>query len=215
LNARYEPALRIAELIFASTSFEQVGKGDAVNVSGFMFDAWKIFEDFVCVALAESMADHAGHAVLQHRDRLDVDGQIPIEPDFTWWDGDRPIVVADAKYKLERPAGFPNADSYQVLAYCTALGVEDGHLVYAKGEADPKIYQVQRSPVRIHRHTLDLGRPPMRMLDDVRTLAMRISECTLRRGAGSDVRPNDATETAAVHDRMSAPQETPLTDFRL
>jgi len=40
----------------------------------------------------------------------------------------RPGAVVDAKYKAERASGFPNADLYQMLAYCTALGLRDGHL---------------------------------------------------------------------------------------
>jgi 5-methylcytosine-specific restriction enzyme subunit McrC len=44
--------------------------------------------------------------------------------------------VADAKYKLEYSAGrYPNADHYQMLAYCTALEVPIAWLVYAQGLA--------------------------------------------------------------------------------
>ena len=31
--------------------------------------------------------------------------------------------MIDAKYKAEKPAGYPNADLYQLLAYCTVLGL--------------------------------------------------------------------------------------------
>ena len=50
LNTRYQPALHLAELILAGgLPRATVGK---VQVSGFVFDMWKIYEDFVCVALA-------------------------------------------------------------------------------------------------------------------------------------------------------------------
>ena len=39
--------------------------------------------------------------------------------------------VINAKYKAEKGAGFPNAALYQMLAYCTALRLPVGHLVYA------------------------------------------------------------------------------------
>ena len=51
---------------------------------------------------------------------------------------ERPRAVIDAKYKAEKPAGYPNADLYQMLAYCTALRLSDGHLVYAKGSAEQR-----------------------------------------------------------------------------
>jgi 5-methylcytosine-specific restriction enzyme subunit McrC len=37
------------------------------------------------------------------------------------------------KYKAEKPGGFPDADLYQLLAYCTTLRLPVGHLVYAEG----------------------------------------------------------------------------------
>jgi len=39
--------------------------------------------------------------------------------------------VVDAKYKAEKPSGFPNAGVYQMLAYCLRLGLPEGHLVNA------------------------------------------------------------------------------------
>ena len=57
--------------------------------------------------------------------------------------------VIDAKYKAEKPAGYPNADLYQLLAYCTVLGLRDGHLVYARGNEDPARHVVRQSGVEI------------------------------------------------------------------
>lgn len=174
LNGRYQPALHVAGLIITASSFEQRGACRAIEVSGFVFDAWKIFEDFVCVALAEAMPDPSGRAEYQHRGRLDVAGAIRIEPDFTWWHGTQPVAVVDAKYKAEKSSRFPNADTYQVLAYCTALGLDDGHLVYAKGKAEQRSYRVRRSPVSLHCHTLDLAASPLDLLNQVRSIAGRI-----------------------------------------
>lgn len=53
---------------------------------------------------------------------------------------------------------------YQVLAYCTALGIIHGHLVYAataSGTA-PVDHVIRRSPVTITAHALDLNEPPRR-----------------------------------------------------
>ena len=44
---------------------------------------------------------------------------------------DRPVLVADAKYKLTSNLGN-NADHYQLLAYSTVLGVQAGVLIYCE-----------------------------------------------------------------------------------
>jgi 5-methylcytosine-specific restriction enzyme subunit McrC len=171
LNARYQPALRIAELVLAASSFDLRASDVRIDVSGFLFDAWKIFEDFVCVALAEALRTESGHPQLQHRGYLDVDHAIPIEPDFTWWRGNLARAVVDAKYKMEKSNRYPNADTYQVLAYCTALGLDEGHLIYARGEAEQRSYRVNLSPVTIHCHALDLAGTSQDLLTRIRALA--------------------------------------------
>lgn len=77
----------------------------------------------------------------------------------------------DAKYKAEKPSGFPQADLYQLLAYCTVLGLPVGHLIYAKGFEDAREHLVQRAGVRIVAHTLDLEARPALLLRAVETLA--------------------------------------------
>ncbi|MGI8754670.1 MAG: restriction endonuclease, partial [Acidimicrobiales bacterium] len=80
-----------------------------------------------------------------------------------------------AKYKAEKPSGFPNADLYQLLAYCAVLGLREGHLVYAQGEEVPRLHEISGTDVRIHCHTLDLALQPAALLTQVQTLADRIS----------------------------------------
>ena len=99
-----------------------------------------------------------------------------IEPDFTWREGSRATIVVDAKYKTDKSTNFPNADTYQVLAYCTALGLQHGHLVYAKGEGQHQTHRIMRSPIHIHCHTLDLTQNPGGLLNQVRALATLISD---------------------------------------
>lgn len=176
LNLRYQPALRVADLILAAASFEQVHQRDReTEVSGFAFDAWRIFEDFVCVALGEAMSKtEQGQAELHHPDHLDELSTILIEPDFTWWHGSTCRAVVDAKYKAEKSLRFPNADIYQLLAYCTALGLDDGHLIYAKGEAQARSYRLRNSPVTVHCHTLDLAATPHELLAQVAEIGRRV-----------------------------------------
>ncbi len=76
---------------------------------------------------------------------LDHGRTVTIEPDLTWYDNDdKPVAVIDAKYKTTAPGKRgPNADMYQLTAYCTALGLREGHLIYAKGDtASPPAVEV-------------------------------------------------------------------------
>jgi 5-methylcytosine-specific restriction enzyme subunit McrC len=169
LNARYIPALEIAELILSGRSFEQ-RVGDVV-VSGYLVNIASVFEDFVTVALREALMSYGGRSSLQHRTFLDEEEGIPIRPDFVWFEHGRPRIVTDAKYKAEKPAGFPQADWYQMLAYCTALGLPVGHLVYAKGFEDAQEHVVRNAGVRIIAHTVDLDAEPAALLHAMAELA--------------------------------------------
>ena len=106
LNARYRHALRLAELVLRGASVDH-RPGD-VTVSGFLFDMAKVFEDFVTVALREALAFGSGHCVLQAGHHLDEPGEIRVIPDLVrYGDDGTPLNVVDAKYKAERPEGFP------------------------------------------------------------------------------------------------------------
>jgi 5-methylcytosine-specific restriction enzyme subunit McrC len=65
LNARYQPAMRLAELVLRATSVEHVCGTVAVN--GFLLDMPKLFEDFVTVALREAIESaYGGRASPSH-----------------------------------------------------------------------------------------------------------------------------------------------------
>jgi 5-methylcytosine-specific restriction enzyme subunit McrC len=169
LNARYQPALRLAEIIVAAESFDH-HLGD-ITVTGYMFDMWRIFEDFVTVALHESLTGRGWHCETQAALHLDDECQVEMRPDLLCRRHGSPSAVVDAKYKAERPEGFPNADLYQMLAYCTVLGLGEGHLVYAKGNEAVSIHTVQNAGVTIHCHALDLALEPTDLLRQIDGLA--------------------------------------------
>jgi 5-methylcytosine-specific restriction enzyme subunit McrC len=173
LNARYHVALRLAELVLRATSVEHAA--GAVAINGFLLDMPQLFEDFVTVALRESLEGSYGGRVLgQARRHLDVAGRVALRPDIVWQRHGSTVAVIDAKYKAEKPSGYPNADLYQLLAYCTVLGLRAGHLVYAAGNEDPARHVVRGAGVEIICHALDLGKPPVELLAEVRELATRI-----------------------------------------
>lgn len=176
LNQRYQPALHLAEVVLAGDSFEH--RAGELQVSGFLVDMWRIYEDFVSVAMREALAGHGGVASLQHRMHLDEARTVAMRPDFVWSRGGAPLVVADMKYKAEKPAGFPNADLYQLLAYCTVMGLSEGHLIYAQGAEEPAIHDIAGADVWVHAHALDLDQPPGVLLEQVRELARRLAGAT-------------------------------------
>jgi 5-methylcytosine-specific restriction enzyme subunit McrC len=166
LNARYHHALRLAGLVLRGASVEN--RHGAVVTNGFLFDMARVFEDFVTAALHEALADRGGYCVRQAGHHLDEHDVISIVPDFVRYAADgTPLGVADAKYKVEQP----NADLYQMLAYCTALRLPEGHLVYAKGGAYPNSHRIRHAGVTIHQHAVELDQEPNGLLDDVRILA--------------------------------------------
>ena len=181
LNARYHAALRIALLVLDATSVEHATGNVAVN--GFLLDMPLLFEQFVTVALREAItARFGGRVEGQVRYYLDQAGQVPLRPDIVWKVGGTTAAVIDAKYKAEKPAGYPNADLYQLLAYCTILGLPVGHLVYARGNASPARHVVRQSGVEIICHAIDLSQPPGQLIGEMGNLAevvtaMAITSC--------------------------------------
>jgi 5-methylcytosine-specific restriction enzyme subunit McrC len=180
LNTRYHAALRLAELVLRATLVEHSAGNVAVN--GFLLDMPRLFEDFVTVALREALeGSFGGRVVAQARGHLDLAGRVVLKPDITWQVGGTVMAVADAKYKAEKPAGYPNADLYQLLAYCTVLGLRVGHLVYAAGNEEPVRHIVRGAGVEIICHALDLSQPPEELLAEVRDLATYLSWASLAR----------------------------------
>ncbi|WP_370415341.1 McrC family protein [Streptomyces fradiae] len=170
LNARYHQALHLARAVLDGTSVEHAVGG--LRVDGFLFDMNKLFEDFVTVALREACRARGHVARLQDPHHLDEAAAIRMKPDLVLYEpGGAVRAVVDAKYKAEKRDGFPDADLYQMLAYCTALGLPEGHLVYAKGNAAHAAHTVRHAGIVIHQHALDLDQDPPGLLADLQEVA--------------------------------------------
>ena len=190
LNTRYQPALRLAELVLRSTSFD-LGRG-AVPATGFLISMPKVFEDFVTTALREALEmQFGGRGVTQDSKwYLDAGRTVALRPDLVWYPvaTGRPALVLDAKYKAEKYSGFPNPDIYQMLAYCSAMRLPSGHLVYAKGNEPRQSYLLPHtglggSGVSVTAHTLDLEASPADLLLQVDALAEEMTRDDLTHGA--------------------------------
>ncbi|WP_020519496.1 McrC family protein [Catelliglobosispora koreensis] len=171
LNRAYVPAVRLAEIILRHYSAEP-GPGN-VAVTSFVVNMAKVFEDFLFTAVKEALRSYPGATHSQYQVNLDESGHVPMKPDIVHLISSIPVAVFDAKYKLEDPkSGYPNADVYQMLAYCTALQLNCGWLVYAHGTGSTA-RAVRHSDIHIQPYPLDLTRRPDDILSQLDILAMK------------------------------------------
>jgi 5-methylcytosine-specific restriction enzyme subunit McrC len=182
LNARYQPALAVAQLVLTGASVEQ--SPGSVPATGFIFDMNDVFEDWLTAALRGAVeARRDGSVRGQHRLHLDHAERIELLPDITWWAGGQCRAVIDAKYKRLKGSTPPNADIYQMLAYCTAFGLSEGHLVYGSAGAAMQDFHLVGGGIRITVHGLDLNAP----IDGLRDQIEKLAESVARwRAADSD-----------------------------
>jgi len=172
LNEHYRPAVELAKLVLRWTTFD-LGHGD-VPATAFLVDMNRVFEDFVVVALRESLAvpaDVFSQGTSGKRLFLDSPELIRLEPDMSWWEDDVCIFVGDVKYKRVNVAGIKHPDLYQLLAYAEAANLRTGLLVYAAGEGDSACHIVRHSGVKLHVGSLDLSGSPEEILEQVDQMA--------------------------------------------
>ncbi|MBL7492510.1 restriction endonuclease [Frankia sp. AgB1.9] len=172
LNRRYQPALRLAQIVLANHGIDMPAApnapgGPTVAATGFLFDMNKVYEDWLTATVRIALEPYGGVVEGQRVIHLDESGRLAPRPDITWWRDGRCLAVLDAKYKSPKGHDFPADDLYQLIAYCTALDLPEGHLIYAGGV--PTSYGIRGSGPRIRCHVLDLRRP-------VTTLLVKLSE---------------------------------------
>ncbi|SNR46915.1 5-methylcytosine-specific restriction enzyme subunit McrC [Haloechinothrix alba] len=173
LNTRYQLVLAVAELVWRGTSVEH--QQGSARVNGFMVNMAQVFEDFVTVGLSEEITARGGRPRSPATCSLDTAGRVTTQPDLVWYERAEPVAVVDAKYKVERVGGFHD-NLYQMLAYCTALNLPRGHLVYAKGNTEQDRYVVRNAGIEILCHTLDLQEQPDELLAQISALTAEIAK---------------------------------------
>lgn len=176
LNSRYQPALRLADLVLRSIGLGTSEGGEPV--ASFAVDMATTFEDFVTAALKESLSRVSiGRTEGQFAVFLDADQRVTVRPDVVHVVAKAPRAVLDAKYKLaSRAGGYPTPDIYQMLAYCTILGLPRGYLVYAGSRregARPGTHRIARTHVDVVTWPLDVTTTPKELLAQVDRLAAK------------------------------------------
>jgi 5-methylcytosine-specific restriction enzyme subunit McrC len=182
LNERYVPALRLAELVLDSIGLT-TAQGEQPMAS-FVVNMATVFEAFVGTALREALATiSTGLTREQYLTYLTDDKRFPIRPDVVHLIHGQARAVYDAKYKLEEKLG----DLYQMHAYCTVLGLDTGHLVYAGSKFGPDDADavIRKVGITIRIHPLDVTTSPSDLLTQVRQVALK----SLRESRGELVHP--------------------------
>ena len=170
-NDYYRTALGLARLILEHQSIDR-GVAE-ITGAGFLLNMPVLFERFIEAEVVRSAAAFGGLIKPQKRDYLDQGAQVVVKPDLVWVRGDETVSVIDAKYKAEKPAGHPNADIYQMLAYCIRHKIGVGHLVYAAGNERPTEYVVEQAGVTVVCHAIALDAEPGEIIAQVDRLVAR------------------------------------------
>ena len=172
MNDDYRTIHRLCELLLQGASVSE-RFGD-YGFRAFLLDMNRLYESFLTVALREALP-HPWSTVDQHWSHLDDARSIAIRPDLVLMHEGKRTLIGDAKYKLRATNDAIHHDLYQVLAYCTAEGIDRGMLIYPAWEgAGRGTISIRNSPVRIVREMVDLGGTVDGLRDEVRRLAARM-----------------------------------------
>ncbi|MFE9426193.1 McrC family protein [Kitasatospora sp. NPDC006697] len=177
LNARYLPALALAQLILRGGSYE-LEDGRSVLVDGLLLRMWQVFEDFIGAAVGAELDEQHRSAYSHTPDKtryLDRRSRYILLPDLVHYRPSaaglaRPYALVDAKYKRTHSRD----DLYQILAYCLRFGLTEGHLVYAGGPTNTVEIPLADGHITIHRHPIDLAAPQGELQGSIQLLAARI-----------------------------------------
>jgi 5-methylcytosine-specific restriction enzyme subunit McrC len=178
LNDLWRPAGVLSQLILQGDSVRDAT--GAVNAISFTVDMNKLFERFVERIVDEEARRHGWQLAAQGRRRLT--GSVVMQPDLILRRAGIDFAVGDAKYKRLAPADWPHADLYQLLAYCVALRLRGGLLIYAEGTR-ARSETVEAAGITLDVIGVDLSAPPRVVLDQTRGAAAHLVDQARRQTA--------------------------------
>jgi 5-methylcytosine-specific restriction enzyme subunit McrC len=157
--AEYRSLLELCRLLA-----EGLAPGSATGATpapAFLLDMERVFERYLTrgVLAAFAAGPQAVSVQQAHVVNEPVAGQpdVHVRPDVTIDRQGRPVLVVDAKWKRLPRAAVVTADLYQVLAYCTALGVGRAVLVYPGRRERVWDYTFVHGDVRVTLRTLNVA----------------------------------------------------------
>lgn len=175
LNEHYRPTVELARLILRSDSYEL--HHGAVRGTSFLVDMNQVFEDFVVFALREALGVSGRGFPQGMKGRqlfLDVDRNVSLKPDISWWEGGNCIFVGDVKYKVLPENQVLHSDIYQLLSYVIASNLPGGIIVYGAGGRAATVHEVVYAGKSLEVVSLDLSARPEDIIRQVQILARRV-----------------------------------------
>lgn len=141
---------------------------------GFVMDMNVLFEQFVSMKLQQQFADSSWRMGRQQSFDLFREHGTKIRPDLLLSHHGARALVGDTKYK-RREGADGGSDYYQMIAYCTVLGLDTAMLVYPRHETDvDQRLTVWGSDIRIHETSIDLSESREAIEREFQALAKRM-----------------------------------------
>lgn len=169
LNEAWRPAGLLARLLLRADSVRDAT--GSVSAISFTVDMNKLFERFVETVVEEETRLQGWELQPQGKRRLS--DSVSMQPDLILRRGGVDCAVGDAKYKRLAPADWPHADFYQLLAYCVALRLRRGLLIYA--EAGPaRSETVDEAGITMDVIGVDLAAAPRTVISQTRQAARHL-----------------------------------------
>jgi 5-methylcytosine-specific restriction enzyme subunit McrC len=155
LPEEYLPLLGLCRLLLEGLAPGETAGG--APVPAFLLDMERVWEGHVTRTVREAFQG-SGHTVsvqVTHTIGRDADGRpVVVRPDVTIDRDGRPLLVVDAKWKRPRGGAPAERDLYQVLSYCTTLGVGRAVLVYPGRHDRAAEWAFDHTPIRVTLCTL-------------------------------------------------------------
>lgn len=177
----YRPIHRFCHLFLDGFSLSE-GMGDS-PFDGFLMDMNTLFEQFVAIKLQQALTNQHSSMRLnrQHSSPLFHDHTITIRPDLLLENAGAVTLAADTKYKKPEGAYGGSADYYQMITYCTVLGLNHGALIYPRHNIDiERRLPVRGSAITIHEVSIDLRISREAILRDFNRLAWLLLSLGMR-----------------------------------
>jgi len=171
LNSHWQAAGRLARLILGQRSLRDQ-KGAVIGTT-FNVDMNALFERFVEAIVDEEARRANLRLVPCARRRRQFTKKIPIRPDLILHGGGRDLAVTDVKYKELKPAEWPHADLYQLLAYCVSLNLSSGLLIYASDRSHEE-HTVEQAGVSLGITGVEMSGSPRDLETRVRRAARHL-----------------------------------------
>lgn len=168
----YQPIHRYCRFFLNGASLDEDAGAEAFD--GFLWDMNKLFEVFIARQLRARLPAPYRLAD-QVPGNLDTGRKVVIRPDLVLGRGGRDVLIGDTKYKRLDDAEHKHGDLYQMLAYCTALGVCTGVLLYPRHTTDVDTrLAVRNSAIHLREASIDLQGPIAQVETRLDALADRL-----------------------------------------